>query len=86
MSGEWRLVFDEDAFEYLLSRRARERNLLIAFLEKLKVDPYQEGEYTVEDDSGRPLQVKGFQPYLITYWLDHSVKEVRVLDIERIRS
>ena len=86
MSGQWRLVFDEEAFEYLLSRRARERNLLIGFLTKLKADPYQEPEYTINDDTGRPLQVKTFRPYLITYWLDHSVLEVRVLEIERIRS
>jgi hypothetical protein len=36
--------------------------------------------------SGRQLSVRAFRPFLITYWLDAFVKEIRVVDIERVAS
>jgi hypothetical protein len=33
---------------------------------------------------GRPLDVKIFGSFLITYWRDNFVKELRVVEIERI--
>ena len=50
----------------------------------VKADPYQEGDFEVADRSGRTLSVRRARPFLITYWLDASVKEVRVIDIELV--
>jgi hypothetical protein len=84
VSAGWKLVIDEAPFEFFVSRRASERRFLLKAFERLKSEPYQTADYFAKDDSDRPLSLKGFQPFLITYWLDQAVKEVRVLDIKRI--
>ncbi len=63
------------------STPSRAASLLAAF-DSLKADPYQRPDFDIEDISGRQLSIRAFRPFLITYWLDASVKEVRVVDIE----
>lgn len=82
MTDAWRLVLDEDAFEFVLTRRARARLVLIEALDSLRADPYQERDFEVTDRSGRTLSVRRARPFLVTYWLDASVKEVRIVNIE----
>jgi hypothetical protein len=37
---------------------------------------------TNADDVGRSLEVKIVGPYAITYWADHAVKEIKVINVE----
>ena len=55
MNDAWRLVFDEDPFQYVLTRRLRERLVLFEALDSLKADPYQEGDFEIADRSGRTI-------------------------------
>lgn len=84
MSDAWRLVLDEDAFQFVLSRRVRERQLLFKVLNSLRADPYQSVDFDVEHGTGRTLSVRQARPFLVTYWLDGSVKEVRIVDVELV--
>lgn len=86
MSEPWQLVFDEVSFRMFLARRLPERRVLLAAFDSLKSDPYQRPDFDIEDIFGRQLSIRAFRPFLITYWLDASVKEVRVVDIERVAS
>lgn len=86
MSEQWQLVFDEVPFRMFLARRLPERRVLLTAFDSLKADPYQRPDFDMEDISGRQLSIRAFRPFLITYWLDASVKEVRVVDIERVAS
>jgi len=82
----WKLVLDEEALQLLLSCRLADRRKLLASLERLKRNPHQSGDFAEHDDTGRPLEVKVFGNFLITYWRDQLVQELRVVEIERIRS
>ncbi len=84
MNDAWRLVLDEDAFQFVLTRRLRERLVLFKALDSLKADPYQEGDFKIADRSGRTLCVRRARPFLVTYWLDAFVREVRVVEIELV--
>lgn len=84
MNDAWRLVFDEDAFQFVLTRRLRERLILLKTLDSLRVDPYQSGDFEVTDRTGRTLLVRRARPFLVTYWLDASVKEIRVINVELV--
>jgi hypothetical protein len=86
VSDGWQLVFDEVPFRYFVSRRLSERRTLLSAFDSLKADPYQRPDFDIEDISRRQLNIRAFRPFLITYWLDASVKEVRVVDIERVAS
>lgn len=64
------------------TRRERE-HLLRAFGEQAE-SPNQRGEWFRRTRSGRELQVKRFGKWLVTWWPDHPVLEVRIVDVERI--
>ena len=85
MTPDWKLVLDEEALSLLLASRAGDRRKLLAALGSLKANPSQPGDFTEKDDTGRSLQVKIFGTFLVTYWLDSYVAEVRVVEIERVR-
>ena len=84
MSKQWQLVLDEVPFRFFLGRRLTERRALLAALDSLKNDPYQTSDFHIEDNTGRKLSIRAFRPFLVTYWLDASVNEVRVADIENV--
>jgi hypothetical protein len=86
VNGEWQVVFDEVPFRLFLSRRLSERRILLSAFDSLKADSYQRPDFDIQDISQRQLSIRAFRPFLITYWLDASVKEVRVVDIERVAS
>ena len=85
MREAWKLVLDEGALHVLLSCRFADRRKLLTSLQNLKQNPYQSGDFVEHDDTGRPLDVKVFGAFLITYWRDNFVKERRVVEIERVR-
>jgi hypothetical protein len=66
----------------LLAASAHERMRLIQFLERLEADPFREGDFQIQDESGRTQQVSCVSGFLITFYSDHAVKEVRVTEIE----
>jgi hypothetical protein len=85
VSKAWKIVLDEEALGFLLACRIAERRKLFTALESLKKNPYQPGDFIEQDDVGRPLDVKVFGSYLITFWRDSFVNELRVVEIERVR-
>ena len=84
MSG-WKLVMDEDAFRFFISCTARQRRVLLGAFSQLTENPDRTGDYGVRDSTGRELAVVARNPFLITYWLDDSVNEIRGVDIENVR-
>jgi len=51
-------------------------------MDQLQDNPFQEGELTVFDATGREIQVSRFDRFAIYHWTDHAVKTVRVVRIE----
>lgn len=64
MNDAWRLVFDEDAFQFVLTHRRRERLLLFKAFEALAIDPYQATDFELADKTGRTLSVRRARPFL----------------------
>ncbi len=61
----------------------RERDAILSFLEGLKSNPGQPGDYPELDASGRTVQIKILGAYALTYWVDHAVREVKVVKVEK---
>ncbi len=81
----WKLVLDEEAFHSVLAGPAAQRRTLLAILDGLRGNPTRKPDYFTKDATGRSLSVVGLRPFLITYWLDSFVSEVRIVNIQRIR-
>jgi len=82
MTRGWKAVLDDSAVEFLLSCRAPQRQTLIAFMDRLRANPCMSGDFVESDDTGRELQVKLHREFLVTYWIDHPAKEIRIVEIE----
>jgi hypothetical protein len=80
----WKYVLNQTSVEVLLSARAAERSRLMQFLHSLAEDPGKHGDFNAQDDVGRTVQIKALGLFMITYWADHAVREVRVIRIERV--
>jgi len=78
---DYEVYLRTEAFEFLRHRHSDERNRLLKLLHQLGRDPYRRGDFSERDLNGREIQVLIFQRYAITYWPDHAVKELKVIDV-----
>ena len=67
--------------ELLPGLKLRERTQLMRLFNRFRSDPFVEGDYTERDDIGRLMQVLVVGRHAIVFWVDHAVKEVKVLDL-----
>ena len=80
---EWKYVLDQKALEFFISKRGAVRSQLTrAFLDLVSY-PMQHGLWRGRDEFGRDVDIGLFGNFLIHYWVDLVVKEVRIVDIER---
>jgi hypothetical protein len=84
VNSRWKLVLDEAAFQFFVSRPAAERRNLFRAFEELRENPHREADYEAKDSAGRALNVWACKPFLITWWRDEFVTEIRIVDIERV--
>ena len=82
MSENWQFVLNETSVHFLLGTTARHRQELIHALEAIAADPLQKGDFEGKDDTGRPIQVKVAGLFLISFWPDTFVRELRIINLE----
>jgi hypothetical protein len=61
---------------------ARRREQLLQHFAGLAANPFESGDYQEPGQAGRSYQVRLVDDLLITWWVDHAAREVRVLRIE----
>ncbi len=62
----------------------REQRRLAAMLDSLKIAPFRAGDLQERDTQGRRHEVLVAGDWVITYWLDHAVRELRIVGLEPI--
>jgi hypothetical protein len=77
-------VADKAVLQLFAERNKREREELLKIFKALAESPYQESEWRQKTKSGRELQVKRFGKWLVSFWLDDPVLEVRIVDVKKI--
>jgi len=77
-------VVDDSVLELFTGRSKRQREELLRIFKLLADSPYQTGEWRQKTKSGRELQVKHFGKWLVTFWLDAPVLELRIVDVKKI--
>lgn len=82
-----KLVLDEDVLHTVLGMKSAERRLALRLLHEIqRVWWKEDSDYMITDATGRFLKVKAVRPFLVTYWHDGPVDELRVVDLKRVRS
>jgi hypothetical protein len=53
-----------------------------AILDKLKVSPFRKGDLQEPDLQGRANEILIAGNWLVTFWVDHAVREIRIVRLE----
>jgi hypothetical protein len=77
-------VADDAVLQLFAGRNKRDREELLKIFQALADSPYQMGEWRQRTTSGRELQVKRFGKWMVSFWLDEPVLEVRIVDVKKI--
>ncbi len=84
MISGYKLVVDGEAVHVLLKCDSRSRQQLLRFLDGLSSNPHQKGDYRLQPPNDRNYEVKLIAQFKVTYWADNAVRELRVVDIQRL--
>lgn len=85
MSSRWQVALDIICIEEIRSFRRPEHEFIVRSLDWLADNATQPLYMTERSSSGREVRVWVAGRFLISYWLDHGTKEVRIVRIERIK-
>ena len=80
----WQFVLNETSVHFLLGTKPRHRQKLIQALQAIAAEPLQKGDFAAKDDTGRSIQIKVAGSFLISFWPDAFVRELRIINIEWI--
>ena len=81
MGSAYDLYVRHEVYLAIGSIKNKPRGEIIRFLESLSSDPFQKGDYQDRTPEGREIQVKVIGSYALLYWVDHPVREVKVVDL-----
>ncbi len=80
MSG-YRYVLDEAVVEMMAAQPEEEQRIWLQIFRTLAGNPFVRGEWHTTDPTGRVLETKVMDDLAVTYWADHAVKEVRIVEV-----
>jgi hypothetical protein len=67
----------------VVASRSDQRRLAL-ILDAVKAAPFRSGDFRERDFQGRVNEVLLVDDWLVTYWPDHAVREVRIVRLERV--
>lgn len=81
MTPSYRVLIDLDALASL-PRSGRRRDRVLEMLIGFSDNADQGGDFEINDpETSRPFQVSCVAGFAITWWIDHPVLEVKIIDI-----
>ena len=84
MSLGYRYVIAQQAADFALRLPPSEQQRLASACRLLAAQPFRTGDYSTRDDAGRMLQNLLIDDWVLTYWSDHAVKEVRIVELAQV--
>jgi hypothetical protein len=84
VSSSYDYALSGSAARTLLGSPKKLRRKAEQYLNSLAADPFQEPDFTESAPSGRKFLVFVKENIVITLWVDHASKEVRIVRVEFI--
>jgi hypothetical protein len=81
MPGSYVLFIRREVYSILHESSRTARNRVVSFIEALSANPFQSGDYSEKDSTGRDCQVKIIGKYAVFFWADHAGKEIKIVDM-----
>ncbi len=79
----YEVILHEQAWTALHATKGADRQRLLDVLDQVKTTPFRPGDYRQRDATGRVNEVVLIGQWLVTFWSDHAVGEIRVVELER---
>ena len=80
--ARFRVVYEEEASEYIIAQGKRKRRKLADICYAIAAHPFDEPDYVLPDAEGRPISHVETEGYVVSYWVDAPVKRIVVVEIE----
>lgn len=80
----YELVLSEPAAMTLATASRSDQRKLALILDNVKKTPFRQGDLQENDTQGRINEVIVAGDWLVTYWPDHAVRELRIVRLERV--
>lgn len=81
----YRFVVEDEVLDSFMRLPSRQREKLFRLFQQLADEAPAPAAISHQDSVGRPVLRRGFNGWTIWFWYDGPVKEVRILEFERIR-
>ena len=78
----YELVLHEEAAQRLAAASRSEQRRLGAIFDGLKAAPFRRGDLQERDDLGRDNEILVDGNWVVTFWVDHAVREIRIVRVE----
>lgn len=73
----------QETAESMVKIRGARKRAVGAFISYLTENPFDEGDFPEADETGRLTFTKIIRDFAITYYPDHAVREIKILEIVR---
>lgn len=70
-----------EAVAFVVSLTKRKQTKVLDFAERIAEQPVQIGDFTSVDAVGHSIENLLMDEFLFSFWVDHAVKEVRIVEI-----
>ncbi len=78
----YNLVLNEEAARFLVSASRPAQRRLSVVMDELKASPFRVGDLQELDEQGRENEILVIGDWVVTYWVDHAVQEIRIARLE----
>jgi hypothetical protein len=81
----YKYTVDDAVLAVFAAVTKRQREKLLRIFSGLTANPFLPGDAVQRDHVGRPLQVRRFGEWTVTYWPEHLANQVHIVAIEHLR-
>ena len=82
----YKYTVDDAVLAVFASVPKRQREKLLRIFAELTSNPFLPGDTIQPDHAGRPLQVRRFGEWAVTYWPEHLANQVHIVALEHLRT
>ena len=79
----YEVILHAQAWHVLAAAKGADRLELLHIIDQIAANPFRAGDLQQIDSGGRTNEVVLLGGWLVTFWADHAVREIRVVALER---
>ncbi len=83
MSDSYTVYLKRSVHEDLRELRGSRKRAIEKYIDYLSDNPFDEGDFTESDRNGRDVHCKVIRDFALSFYPDHAVKELKVIELVR---